>query len=345
MSRARPLLTALVALALLTAVPAAPSRGVDAEPLQHLQWALDNIEAPAAWDVATGSGVVAAVIDNGVAPHPELEGRFHPDSASWWGCGDRPVPCSDGWNTGRHGLHVTGVLAAARDGVGMAGVAPDVEIMALRAVGGGDVEDILQSIENTAEAIRYATDHGADVINISLGGPVELLPPLGVVTAYYYEWGEAVKYALDHGVFVAVAAGNGYEPLCENLFLVEGADALCVGAVDRDDFHRWDSGWGLGVDLVAPGGQTGGPCDDVLTTESQGNVDNCDETPVGYVYFGATSAATPHVTGVAALLAEEGVRGREAADRILQTADDLGVAGPDPLYGHGRVNAARALDE
>lgn len=345
----RRLAVMLVVPALIALVPINTAQGTTDEPLQYLQWGLEKLEVEQAWAAGyTGEGVVVAVVDDGVGRDHEEFGpeRFHPASASWWGCppGD-PVPCTDpaAWSRKGHGHRVAGIIAAARNGVGMAGIAPEVEIMALRAVGGG-LEQLPEAYEAVAEAVRYAVDHGADVINFSLGAsPHVWVPAAAIPIAHLYDWGEAIAYALDHDVMVAVAAGNGFQPICENTFLVEGADPLCVGATDRDDFHRFDSDWGLGVDLVAPGGGLGGVCAQILTVGSIGNQSDCKEVPPGYLMFGQTSAATPHVTAVGALLAQQGIRGRDAAERIIDTVDDLGPPGWDPLYGYGRVNAARAV--
>lgn len=321
---------------------APPGGATGPDPYEHRQWALGRIAAQDAWSRATGAGMTIAVIDTGVSAfHPEFAGKLHPASASWFSCPGSQVPCTDtsAWNIdGGHGTWVAGVAAASRNGEGIAGVAPDARIMALRAVGFWE-EEIPESLFNVGEAIRYAVDHGADVINLSLGWLV------GVHNggSYVYGWAQAVQYAVDHGVFVAMAAGNLFSPICENEYGTLGTGALCVGATTPEDTRRLDSNWGGGVDLVAPGGG-GGSCDSaILTTGWLGGSPQGCNLQNGYGYIAQTSAATPHVAGVAALLAQQGVRGDEAGARILATVDDLGLPGYDPEFGHGRLNAARAV--
>jgi subtilisin family serine protease len=166
-------------------------------------------------------------------------------------------------------------------------------------------------------------DHGADVINLSLGGT---LPTSGLGIGDGIS--AAVQRALDHGVVVVAAAGNDGLPFCENNSF--GGKVLCVGAVDRREDRSFYSSFGSGVSLVAPGGSgLPGTDEDVLSTWNDG----------GYQALAGTSQATPHVAGVAALLVSLGVRGQAAVQRILSTATDIGTPGPDALYGAGLVNA------
>ena len=133
-------------------------------------------------------------------------------------------------------------------------------------------------------------------------------------------------------MIVVAAAGNSGLPACDQ---PSGQGRLlCVGAVDKRRDRSYFSNFGSGLGIVAPGG-SGLPFqdEDVLSTWNDG----------GYMELAGTSQATPHVSGVAALLVSKGLRGQAAVRRILDTATDAGPAGPDPQFGAGIVNASRAL--
>ncbi len=171
MSIARLLAATAVATALL-AVAATPAQAAVNDPLYDKQWGLRQIHAEQAWATTTGTGVVIAVVDTGVdLSHPDLKSKLVP-GATFVGCG--PTSCDNGdWRgpngqpdaDDEHGPHVAGIAAAATgNGVGVAGVAPDAKIMPIKVLeaGSGSFADI-------AAGIRYAADHGAKVVNLSLG--------------------------------------------------------------------------------------------------------------------------------------------------------------------------------
>src|SRR5439155_12484672 len=140
----------------------------------------------------------------------------------------------------------------------------------------------------------------------------------------------AVDRALDAGVVVVAAAGNDELPTCEQPSSQERL--LCVGAVDRDRNRSSFSNFGVGLGLMAPGGAGACPCnstEDVLSTY-KGNA---------YESLAGTSQATPFVSGVAALVVSLGLKGQAARERILDTATDAGLPGPDPEYGAGLGDA------
>lgn len=284
--------TAATVLAL--ALPGAPALAAG-DPLRDQQWGLHMVEAPAAWPTSTGVGAVVAVIDSGVqADHPDLAGRL----LSGWDYVDKDGDPDDGEG---HGTHVTGVVVAVRDnGEGITGVAPGARVLPLRVLdddGGGWTDDIVKAVD---EAIK----RGAHVINLSLGDAIPLQSALFGDPAFE----EALERAVDRNIVVALAAGNSSLPLCENPRL-EGT--LCIGSVDRRGSRSVFSSFGGEVDVMAPGGSgLGGADEDVLSTYLRS----------GYASVAGTSQATPHVAGVAALLASLGVRGRTAARRIVSTA-------------------------
>jgi subtilisin family serine protease len=320
------------------------------DPFEHLQWGNDLIRAPEAWAEATGEGVVIAIVDTGVdTTHPELADRWV-EGASWWGCPAGSVPPCHGeqyWNAGDHGTHMAGIAAAPRDGVGIAGVAPGAKIMPVRTVQAGSVlpnlnpQDSAVSLYYTGLGIIWAVDHGADVINVSLG----LAFGTTSVAAYADLWAAALDYAAAHDVLVVLAGGNNNFPVCDNTYVTPGQSTLCVGGVDPDDARSGFSNYGPGLDVVAPGGDAAS-CGERLPLSLYPVRFSpfCPESPGrGYDYWAGTSQATAFVTGVGALLAEQDVRGGEAAQRIRESADDLGDPGYDLQFGWGRVNAARAV--
>lgn len=313
------------------------------DPMQSKQWGLSMVRAASTWVDATGEGIVIAIVDSGVdKDHPELKDKLV-GGVAFADCPAGTRPCADFDDNNGHGTHVAGIAAAPLDGVGVAGVAPNAKIMPIKVL---DKEGSA-SDEDTADGIRWAVDHGADVINMSLGG----LP--GVTTAYDFfglsvEVADAMQYALDHNVLVVYAAGNESAPLCDEYSLAVADDALCVGSVDKRKMHSAFSNIGLGVDVVAPGGSGTDIlfCEDdaetILSTWALNHDDICPDV-MGYESISGTSMSAPFVTGVAALLAEAGYRGVAAANRIKNTAADLGLPGADDVYGSGLVDARAAV--
>jgi len=287
-----------------------------ADPLRGQQWGLSMVESDAAHSVTRGAGAVVAVIDTGVlSSHEDLQGRVV--------AGHDFVSNDDTPQDGNgHGTHVSGIVAANDgNGVGVSSVAPDAKVMPIRVLdddGSGSSNDI-------AAGIDWAVARGAQVINLSLGPDVPIVDSAPEV-------GDAISRALDRGVVVAAASGNDGLPVCEQP-QVQGR-MLCVGSVDKRGSRSFFSSFGQGLGIVAPGGSAlPFPNEDILSTYNDG----------GYEELAGTSQATPHVSGVAALLVSKGVTGQAAVDRILATARDVGPAGPDSQYGAGIVNARAAV--
>jgi subtilisin family serine protease len=294
-----------------------PAAAFGADPLRSRQWNLDMVQSDQVHGFATGAGAVVAVVDSGVmAGHPDLKGRLR---AGYDFVQNDTTPQDENG----HGTHVSGIVAANTDNdIGIASVAPGATILPVRVLdenGGGDSTTV-------AKGIDWAVNHGAQVINLSLGADVPLLSDDPGFDA-------TIANALDRGVIVVAAAGNSGLPACDQ---PSGQGRLlCVGAVDKRRNRSYFSNFGSGLGLVAPGGSgLPGTDEDVLSTWNDG----------GYTELAGTSQATPHVSGVAALLVSKGVRGQDAVRRILDTATDAGPAGPDPQFGAGIVNASRALD-
>jgi subtilisin family serine protease len=306
---------ALIAV-LLVCLAAASSAFAAGDPLRAQQWGLDTIHADAAHSTSIGSGAVVAVVDTGVlASHEDLAGRLLPGH-------DFVQNDNTPQDENGHGTHVTGIVAAdAGNGKGIEGVAPGAKVMPIRvldASGSG-------TTDNVAKGINYAVTHGADVINLSLGGDA-----VSTILGSDAVFTKAVQNALDHGVVVIAAAGNDTAPFCEQPTVT--GPLLCVGAIDKRDMRTFYSSSG---DLVAPGGSatTGASDEDILSTYNDG----------AYQALAGTSQATPHVSGVAALLVSLGLHGKAVTNRILATARDAGLPGPDDIYGAGILDARAAV--
>ena len=342
-----------VIVAVLTAVPlvlatATAGQAATTDPLRAEQWGLDRIRAEAAWPISTGTGALVAVVDTGVdLAHPDLAANVVGPGADFV---EPAGTCTGNKRGGRtcvqdgaqdkngHGTHVAGIIAAVtNNGTGVAGVAPGARILPVRvldAEGSGTTDQI-------AAGVRYATAQGADVINLSLGmdpGVGEAVKVVGWLDPLY----DAIAEANAKGIVVVIAAGNSTYPLCAEPSAAPGV--LCVGATDRNDLVSYYSNFDattLKDYLVAPGGQ-GTFCEEsILSTYLRGVGSVCAGD--GYEGVDGTSMATPHVAGVAALLAAKGDTGPTIVRKILESADDLGAPGEDPVYGAGRLNAARAV--
>jgi serine protease len=320
---------------------AAPSGPLEAgypnDPQYKFQWHLRQIGMPEAWKLAQGDGVIVAVVDTGVAY--EDFGRFHrvPDLEG--------VPFVKGYDFVNnkphgnddhgHGTHVAGTIAqATNNGIGVAGVAPHASIMPLKVLGAGGSG----STAGIADAIRYAADNGAKVINMSLGGRFR---------SKILE--RAVKYAHDKGVVVVCAAGNDGAGRVSYPAAYDGA--IAVAATQFDETTTFYSNRGKEIDVAAPGGNTqvdqneDGMPDGVL----QNTIEIGNPEKDGYFPFMGTSMASPHVAGVAALIVSAGVTEPDAVEKILKSSARVPAAGPnkgkaDELkYGAGIVDAPAAL--
>jgi serine protease len=296
------------------------------DPCFKYQWHMRKLGLPDAWKLAAGKGVVVAVIDTGVTKVADLaKTKF----VAGYNFVANNANADDDHG---HGTHVAGTIAQSTNNqLGVAGVAPEATIMPLKVLsarGSGSVGAIAQSI-------RWAADHGANVINMSLGGP----SPIGTMAS-------AVKYARGKGVVVVAAAGNdgkgrvGYPAKYPGVF--------AVAATQFDDATTFYSNWGPEIDIAAPGGnvrvdQNGdGQPDGVL----QHTMDPQSKR-VDYLWFMGTSMATPHVAGAAALVMSAGVRKPDAVEELLMaTARKPGSQSAtrlDDHYGAGVVDAGAAL--
>lgn len=292
------------------------------DPFFSLQWGLSKIGAPAAWEIGSGAGVVIAVIDSGVdLNHEDLASKIV--AGHDFIDGDESPQDENG-----HGTHVSGIAAAITgNGQGVAGTAPEAKIMPLRVLDGNGA----CSPCATSQAIRYAVDHGAKVINLSLAEVgQEVFGPGQSFT-------DALDYAWSHGVIAVIAAGNSY-------FLTSGYsnnNAIIVSATNRSD-GRPDFSNGVGSakwGIAAPGGGStfDSSSGDIYSTYWDGS------DPNRYAYNAGTSMSAPHVAGAAAVLRGLGLSAQQTVDRLLSTATDLGTPGRDSTFGAGRLDLAAAV--
>jgi serine protease len=317
------------------------------DPLYKYQWNFQTVNMEQAWEVESGgnSGVVVAVLDTGVAYENYQQGsRFQrktyqqaPDLAGttfvagWDFVNNDAHPNDDN----AHGTHVTGTIAqTTNNNYGVAGIAFKTSIMPVKILDsyGSGTETTL------AQGIRYAADHGADVISMSLGFAPNVTPEnIPLVT-------DAVQYAYNQGVILVAASGNGGGGVVS--LPAAYPEVIAVGAVNSGGARADYSQYGNALDLVAPGGDNvdrngDGYADGVLQQTFNPNTRN--PTDFGFWFFTGTSMATPHVSGLVALLLAQGRTNTEVVNLLYQTATDLGSTGWDPTYGYGLINAYAAL--
>jgi serine protease len=323
---------------------------------QELQWNFAGpfgIGAPEAWSnvaaagAAGGRGVVVAVLDTGVAYANRGRFRLSPDFGRWQFVKGYDFVSHDPYPNDRngHGTFVAGTVAEETNNLtGLTGLAYGARIMPVRVLdteGEGEASTI-------AEGVRFAVDHGARVINLSL----EFSP--GVTASDIPELIEALRYAHRHRVLVVAAAGNeGHTAVA---YPAHAPYVVSVGATTEHGCLAAYSNDGSGLTLVAPGGGAdadlpGDPnCDpekpgaDIYQLTFTGSSVQRFGLPSGYE---GTSMATPHVSAAAALVIATGVLGphptpAQLTARLRATARRLGGGGDERLYGAGLLNAAAA---
>jgi serine protease len=283
------------------------------DPEYSKQWNLRSINIESAWDETKGKGITVAVIDTGISPVPDLK-----DTTFVKGY-DFVNDTIEALDDSGHGTHVAGTVAqSTNNGYGVAGIAYEASLMPLKvlsAEGGGTISDI-------AEAIRFAADNGADIINMSLGGPGE---------SKLME--EAIDYAYQKGVFVVAAAGNSNQNAAS--YPARYRHVVGVAALDPADLKAPYSNFGAGVDISAPGGSEAGKIlQETINPQTGEGV---------FEGYQGTSMAAPHVAGVAALVKAAGVKEPDEILKVLKQSSR--VVQEDPLnhFGAGHLDASAAV--
>jgi subtilisin family serine protease len=322
-----------------------------------LQWGLQTISAPGAWNVTKGSSEIrVGVLDTGGSPdHQDLAGKYDLNACINLSWSDNYDPAM--WiDRHFHGTHVAGTIAT--NNIGVAGVASDVTLVAVKVLGdngGGYFEDIVRGI-------IYATDEAdCDIINMSLGG----YGPRTKYGRFISTIIRAINYANSQGVLVLSAAGNDATDMDHNGPMVylpaEAGTGMVISATgpvgqqNFDSFACFSNYGNSAISVAAPGGNA--DCGGVGIVNTLDGVISCLAPYVAaneyglpnpttyYTFAWGTSMATPHAAGVAALI--EAAKGNSNPGyiqaRMQNTADDLGAPGNDPYYGKGRINAAAAV--
>jgi len=278
-----------------------------ADPKYNQQYAPQQVRADTAWDTTLGSeDVTVAIVDTGVDyTHPDLTDQFGANKGDDPAGGDNDPRAPSGEN---HGTHVAGIASAStNNNTGIAGMS-NSRLLACRVLGGGR-----GSVSDIAAGIRYATDNGADIINMSLGGG-----------GYNDTMKNAVSYAVNNGALPICASGNDGSRGVS--YPAKYDECMAVGAVDENEQLASFSQYGSDQDVVAPGV-------DVLST--------WNDSP--YNTISGTSMACPAASGVAALglAADSSLGPNELRARLKNTAVDIGLS--SDKQGAGRVDAANIV--
>lgn len=271
------------------------------------QWNLPQIETEQGWNFSKGSqDMIVAVVDTGVQlDHPDLKGRL----VQGVNIIDPSRPPED--DVG-HGTHVAGIIAAhVNNNEGVAGLTWYSKIMPIKALdstGAGSTYAV-------AQGVIWAADHGADIINMSLGNYAE---------AEFLH--DAIKYAASKGALVVAASGN--DNTDRPGYPAAYPEVLAVAATDPGGGKAEYSNYGNYIDVAAPGTS--------IASTYPGS---------RYAALSGTSMASPHVAALASLVraANPELTNREVADLLRNTAQDLGDRGKDPMFGYGQIDIRRAL--
>ncbi len=267
-------------------------------------WGWNMIQAEEAWNTTQGSpDTIIAVVDTGIQlNHPDLDAKI----VAGYDFVQGDAVAEDGHG---HGTHVAGTAAAeTNNNIGGAGTCPNCRLMPIRVLddsGSG-------TLSNVAKGIIFAADNGAKVINLSLGGG-------GSLTLQ-----NAVNYAWKKGSFLACAAGNSNTSSTTSAYPAAYTNCFAIASTTSSDTRSSFSNYGSWVEVAAPGS---------AIYSSWINS--------GYTTISGTSMATPHVAGLAGLLASQGLTGSEIRQRLCDTADPITGTGTE--WTCGRINAARAV--
>lgn len=276
-----------------------------------IDWGLQVIMAPLAWEKTKGEGIKVAVLDTGVDfNHRDLQQNIR-DVIDFTGSRYGALDVNG------HGTHVAGIIAAADNQTGMIGVAPEAELYCAKVLsdtGGGKIESIIKGI-------RWAIAQQVDIINMSLGTPIEPENELH----------ETIKLAINQGIIIICATGNNNAKVC---WPAAYDETIAVSAMNHQYERAEFSNYGIQNKIIAPGV-------DILSTYKNGT----------YAKLSGTSMATPIISGSAALFMSYykktyGKRPtvQEVYQALLNATVDLGKEGKDEYFGAGLINLAKLLN-
>ncbi len=286
---------------------------------QTLPWGIDRIDAELVHPYNKGTGVKVAIIDTGIDyTHPDLDANYR-------GGYDFANDDADPKDDNGHGTHCAGIVAAEDNLEGVIGVAPEADLYAVKVLnrfGSGLLSDVIAGID-------WSVTNGMQVISMSLGTSV-----------YSVSLEAACNSAYNAGLVLVAAAGNsgdGDPTTYEYSYPAAYASVIAVGATDITDTAPYWSNSGPYLELAAPGVSIYStlPTYRVTLTRTYG---------YNYGTLSGTSMACPHVTGTAALViaSDLTLTNLDVRSRLQTTADDLGPAGWDSVYGYGLVDAHEA---
>ncbi|GAA2028825.1 hypothetical protein GCM10009819_10620 [Agromyces tropicus] len=311
-------LVGAVAVGVLALGGAAPAQ---ADTVRDLEYWLNDYGFTQAWTMSRGDGVKVAIIDTGVnGDVAELRGVVVGGTdVSGIGSPDGQTPIGE---EEEHGTMVASLLAGrgTGEGNGVIGVAPDADLLSASVAFGLDTGSEKTNDEQIAEAVRWAVDNGADVINMSLTRNTPDWPE---------SWDEAFQYAFDNDVVVVAAAGNRGSGTTQVGAPATIPGVLAVAGVDRDQNASFDaSSQGITIAVAAPS-------EDLVGVLPDGS----------HVVWSGTSAAAPLVSGLVALVRAQypDLDAANVINRIIRTADPKGEDVPGPLYGYGIIDPVAAL--
>ena len=328
------------------------------DPYYSYQWSFPRINMEQAWDISTGQSVVVGILDSGIAyenyaiPSYEL-GTVQSGVTQYIQASDLSgTSFTAGYDfinndshpndNCAHGTHVAGTVAqTTNNGAGVAGMAFDCVLMPVKVLdysGSG-------SAGSLADGLYWATDNGAQVINMSLGWTPGYDPGPTV--------SNAVAYAYNLGVVLLASSGNAGASVVS--YPAAYSQVIAVGATRYDDTRPSYSQYGTALEICACGGDMGvdqngdsygdGTLQMTFLGYDPGPPEQlADPTDMGYWFYDGTSMSCPHATALVAMMIANGQTGVENIRTILrETAVDLGTAGWDQYYGYGRIDAYAAL--
>jgi subtilisin family serine protease len=291
-----------------------PGKPAPTQPAEVVPWGIDRIDADLVWGITTADPIKVAIIDTGIdLTHPDLSGNIK-------GGYNAIHPTKSPNDDNGHGTHVAGITAAIDNDIGVIGVGPNIDLYAVKVLsrtGSGYLSDVIEGLD-------WAVSNGMQVVNMSLGTNSDI-----------QSFHDAVIRVNQAGITQVAAAGNNSGGSVT--YPAAYSEVIAVSATDSADQIAYFSSAGPEVDLAAPGVS--------IYSTYKGST---------YKTLSGTSMAAPHVTGTASLvltvpigaydLDSDGLWDpNEVQNKLQATAIDLGIAGPDNLYGYGLVYAYSAV--